>query len=363
MHIPDRSGRRFEALISGDLGYCFGKSTPDAPDYTEAARLDREALNDQTWANRPEQNTPFGQTQWEQSSTLDPSTGQPVNRWTQNTTLTPESQRALDAQLGLTADRSELGGSMMSRAEAEYGEKMDWSQLPGVTGGADARQAAEDSIYNRSTSRLDPQWQQAEEQKMAQLVAQGLRPGDKAYDQEMENMQRAKTDAYGRATDSAIIGGGQEASRQYGMESNERNRQLAETMQQRGFSLNEINALISGQQVGMPNMPTFNQAAAGNNFMEAASAQDSSDMNRFSAEQAGINSAMSGAGMAGGMMMSDRRLKRNIKRIGDVMGYPWYSFTYIWGEDSQGVMSDEINQDAVVVTPSGFDAVDYARIR
>ena len=33
-------------------------------------------------------------------------------------------------------------------------------------------------------------------------------------------------------------------------------------MQKRGWSLNEINALISGQQVGMPQMPSFNPAAA-----------------------------------------------------------------------------------------------------
>jgi hypothetical protein len=31
-------------------------------------------------------------------------------------------------------------------------------------------------------------------------------------------------------------------------------------LQQRGFALNEANALLSGQQVGMPQMPTYNTA-------------------------------------------------------------------------------------------------------
>ena len=36
-----------------------------------------------------------------------------------------------------------------------------------------------------------------------------------------------------------------------------RQQQIAEEMQRRGYGLNEINALLSGQQVGMPSMPSF----------------------------------------------------------------------------------------------------------
>ena len=36
-----------------------------------------------------------------------------------------------------------------------------------------------------------------------------------------------------------------------------RQQQIGEAMGRRGQSLNEINALLSGQQVGMPQMPTF----------------------------------------------------------------------------------------------------------
>jgi hypothetical protein len=85
--------------------------------------------------------------------------------------------------------------------------------------------------------------------------------------------------------------------------------------------------------------------------------------NQSSDDLASSNLWNSAAMVGAGYFMSDRRLKRNIKRIGTVSGRPWYSFDYIWGESSQGVMSDEINQDAVIVTPSGFDMVDYAKIR
>ena len=41
-----------------------------------------------------------------------------------------------------------------------------------------------------------------------------------------------------------------------------RQQQMAEMLQQRGSSLNEMNALLSGGQVGMPSMPSYQQAGA-----------------------------------------------------------------------------------------------------
>lgn len=63
-----------------------------------------------------------------------------------------------------------------------------------------------------------------------------------------------------------------------------------------------------------------------------------------------------GTGLA---LFSDRRLKTNIQRIGTVKGYPWYSFTYIWGESAEGVMADEV-PDQFVGERLGFKTVDYA---
>ena len=64
---------------------------------------------------------------------------------------------------------------------------------------------------------------------------------------------------------------------------------------------------------------------------------------------------------------SDRRLKKNIKKIGKSSnGLNIYSFEYIdksYGEGTyQGVMSDEIPKDAVIKGADGFDRVDYSII-
>lgn len=358
MRVPDRAEDRYQARVNGELHYCFGKSKPDVPDYAAAAERtaesDKEMLDLQTKANRPNQNNPWGSSTWEQDD---------QGNWTQNSTLTDESQRALDAQLGLGADRSELGRDLFDRAAKEFTDPADWSSLPEVGSGAGARDRAEENLYGRATSRLDPQWEQRTEQTEAKLIAQGLRPGDPAYTQAMENMGREKTDAYDRATSSSIMGGGQEADRQYGLESADRNRQLTEMMQKRGMSLNEINALISGQQVSSPNQAAFKSAgrSQGVDYTGVANSEYGASKDSASIDNAAMDSLLKGGTSLA--MMCDRRLKRNITLIGSFKQYPLYLFQYVWGKWAVGPMSDEVNQDAVTRLPNGYDMVDLARVK
>jgi hypothetical protein len=77
--------------------------------------------------------------------------------------------------------------------------------------------------------------------------------------------------------------------------------------------------------------------------------------------------ATAAAGNAGkAAAFSDRRLKRNIERVGTMAsGLPLYEYEYIWGGPRQvGVMGDEVlavRPDAVSVI-DGFLAVDYAAL-
>jgi hypothetical protein len=107
---------------------------PAAPDYLGAAQqqaaASRELTNVQNFANRPTINTPFGSQSWQTGATVDPATGQQVTSWTQNTTLAPELQDALNQQLGLQSDRSALAGGFMQRVGQEYAQPFDWQNLP-----------------------------------------------------------------------------------------------------------------------------------------------------------------------------------------------------------------------------------------
>ena len=64
---------------------------------------------------------------------------------------------------------------------------------------------------------------------------------------------------------------------------------------------------------------------------------------------------------------SDRRLKKNISKIGkSLSGLKIYSFEYkdkSFGDGIfQGVMSDEVPSNAVVKHPAGYDMVDYTKL-
>ena len=287
------------------------KSTPAPPDYRAAAEQTAEgniALVDaQTQDNRPNQYTPWGSSEWSEA---------PDGTWTQNINLSPEQQAALDQQMGIQGSRSSLAGSMFDRVGEEFGDVMNWDQFgdygANLQGGDEARQAAIDNSYNQATSRLDPMWEQTAEQKEAALRNQGLNPGDEAYDNAMANMERGKTDAYNQAMFSAIGIGGTEGQRnqQMDLQANNyqnqvRQAQVAEEMQRRGFSLNEINAILSGQQIGMPSMPGFNTAerTAGADYSGAANQQWGAQMDQFSAQQAQAQGLMNGITGAAGMFI------------------------------------------------------------
>jgi hypothetical protein len=69
----------------------------------EAAALEGEyaerAARDAAYGNRPDSYNPIGSTTYGQDTVIDPATGEPVTRWTENNSLNPESQRMFDAAM------------------------------------------------------------------------------------------------------------------------------------------------------------------------------------------------------------------------------------------------------------------------
>jgi outer membrane protein OmpA-like peptidoglycan-associated protein len=83
--------------------------------------------------------------------------------------------------------------------------------------------------------------------------------------------------------------------------------------------------------------------------------------------RAGGGGGGGGGGGSGGGGWSDRRLKRNIVRIGEsACGLPLYRFQYIWGgPEYVGVMAQDLialRPDALILDDSGYFRVDYDKL-
>lgn len=343
----------------------MAKKAATPPDYTAAAEKQgessKEVTNIQNFANRPDQVTPFGNQTWSTQATVDPATGQKVTKWVQNTTLNPASQQALNDQQALDAGRSQIAGGMLNRVSSEFAPTMDWSKFQkggaapnagGVNTKLDLSGAqkidpsqkyydqAGDAVYKQFSDRNEPVFQQQQAQMATQLRNQGLNPGDEAYDAQIKNLSQQQNDARTNASLQATQAAGSEAARMQGMDVGAHNvqtgdaaqqfqygnagnsqqfnqnlqganyqtqlrqQQIAEEMQKRGFSLNEINGLLNGQQIGMPNMPGFNAASKSDTvgYSDAAKSQYSAAQDAANASNATISGVANLAGGAMGMM-------------------------------------------------------------
>ena len=157
------------------------------------------------------------------------------------------------------------------------------------------------------------------------------------------------------------------------------NQQLAQNQAIQQNPLNILQALRTGAQLNTANLPAVGVSQPGQlanwqgaDFLGAATAQGQYDQSVYNAQAAanaqmvsagiGAAGALGGAGI-GAAVKSDRRLKKNIKRIGThVLGIGLYTWDYLWGQPFSGVMADEVEQvmpEAIVMHPSGFKMVNY----
>jgi hypothetical protein len=367
---------KLHALLLGYMGsaglilYGGGKgAAPPAPDYAGAARAQadssKEVTRDATYANRPTINTPWGSQTWTSGSQIDPSTGQSVTDWTQNINLNPQAQEALNSQQAITAGRSKAAQQLLGQATSATAQPMDWSSLPSVPGSlADAQQGA----YSKMAAELQPGRQQQQSALDTRLANQGLPINSEAYNRANSQLsgQWAQQDkgllAQSLAEGRADVGS-QQAMRQNA---------IAEQAQKRGMSLNELNALLTQQQINLPQgMSAAPNATGGtaqaNQALAAATAQGNYGLSAAQQNQsAGTDWGSAIGGIASvAMLASDRRLKSNIRRIGTHrLGIGIYEYD-IFGTHQIGVMADEVRDvlpSAVFIHPSGYAMVDYAQL-
>lgn len=347
-------------------------SPPDPPDYRaaaeETAESSRKNTAQQMYYNRPEVTTPFGGESWSYSPQTDPVTGEQYTTAKQTTTLTPEAQEALSSQLRIQSARSGFAEDMLGRVEGGYTEGPDYDQFGEYTGAAtDANQIREDA-FGRMSSLYAPQREQDRSRLETQLSNQGIQRGTSAW----KNAMRSQGDSEMRQDLQMMQGSMGEAQGMQSMDqsaanyaNNLRQMQIAEMLQERQTPLNELNALLTGQQVNAPQMPGFQAAgrAETTDYSGAMKNQTDYEMDIFNAEQASKDALMSGAmNMGSSMMMCDIRVKENLELIGYYDdGIPCYTFQYVWGNEwFIGPVAQEVEKvhPELVVEIDGIKHVD-----
>lgn len=221
-------------------------------------------------------------------------------------------------------------------------------------------QQAQDAAYKAQTQYLDPQFAQGQQSLNAQLANQGLSTGSTAYDNAQTNFGNQKQQAYQSAQNAAVSAGNQEQQVLFG-----------QGLTQYNQPLNTYNALMTGAQVQNPTFSSVPGVSQANT--DVAGITNSGYQNQLAAfqqNQSGINNLFSLGGSLGSaaILASDRRLKRDIQRVGTTPGgVPTYTFRYNNDDDQTyfGVMADEVKHipGAVVAGKDGYDRVDYSRVK
>jgi hypothetical protein len=334
-------------------------SAPAAPDYraaaqeTAAGNIDAARLA--TAANRVNQVTPYGNLSYAITG-ADPY-GNPT--WTATQTLSPAQQQLLDYQNQTSLGLGRLAGQGLGYVENMLNTPFDVSKLPST--GFNPSQTYQEAYMQR----LAPQLQQGREQLQQRLANQGIDIGSTAYDRAMMQQAQRENDLLAAATTQGF-GVGQQA----------RQSALQEQAYLRNEPLNTLSAVRTGAQVQGPQFVNSAQQAttAGPDILGAAQMGYNAQMGDFNAKQAAqanLNQGLFSLGSSA-MMMSDVRLKENIKAIG-VMdnGLTLYSFEYVDEVKSHplagdgihvGVMAQEVEQVfpyAVKTLDDGYKVVDY----
>lgn len=147
-----------------------------------------------------------------------------------------------------------------------------------------------------------------------------------------------------------------------------RDEMLQEQVNLRNQPINEIAALLSGSQVSNPNFVNPNSAQLANVDVAGIMANyDAQRQQQYQAQMGQWNNTMGGLlGFGGSVLMSDRRLKRDIRKVrGGTL--PVYEYRYAW--DTPGtVRRGYMAQDVLRVIPDavhrvvGWLALDYSKL-
>lgn len=292
-----------------------------------------------------------------------------IAEFTRTTSLDPISQATLEAQQNLGLGLTSIAAEQVGRVSDTIGQPLDFSGLPAAPQADEAaRSRIEDALFSRQTSRLDPRFEDEQSRLDTLLANQGIQRGSETFSSEQERLSRQQNDALDLALSNAISGAAGEQSRLFGLEQSARNQGLTELLTQRNQPINDIGALLSQSQLNIPNFGAIPQVGVAPPDVLGAQALSLNQQNANLQRQQQLQNNLFGLGgsLGAAAILSDRRTKRNIHKVGELAnGLNFYSFNYWFSDDlNYGVMADEVKKvnPGAVVEIDGVDHVYYWRL-
>lgn len=266
-----------------------------------------------------------------------------VPQYVQKTSLTPQQQAIKNQNDKASLNLARIGNNQSSFLNDYLSKPVNLNN-----------EAVEARLMELGRRRLDPVLADRNEDLRSRLSNQGIKAGSDAYGRELRTFDQGANDAY----TSLLLNGREQA--------------VQEALTSRNQPINEIIGLMSGTQVGTP------QFGAGTNqpqipTVDYAGLVQSNYQNEMAGYQ---NSQRQAGGILGGLfglgnafiMKSDRRAKKDIKKVGRLMGHNLYEYQYRDQRDGAGKQIGVMAQEAekkrpdAVVERDGVKHVDYGKL-
>lgn len=326
-------------------------SAPEPPDPYETADAQTQSALTTAIANNAmsatQTNTPFGSVNTTQTGTqtITGADGKEyvVPTYTQDVNVSDDVRATIDARN--RAQRT-LGDATTQAA----GVVSDIIGTP-VSDYAQDRQRVEDALM----ARLQPQIEQDREAMRTRMANQGIGIGSDAYSDANMDLERGISDA----RLGAILSAGQEQSRLVNQDLAVRNQPFQELAMLQGGSRPQVPQPSNFQA---SRLPTVDIAGMINQNYQ-------SELENYRMQQAQTQSLLGNlfgaAGTLGAAFISDRRMKRDIRKVGQNGPLGVYEFRYTWSDKfHRGYMADEVEavKPEAVTQLGAIKAVDYAQL-
>jgi len=331
--------------IMGALG---GKGSGPSPETQMGLQTiaNQRAIADSELLNRStSQVTPFGQTYWVDAS---------GNRIDPQDFVGPMG--IVNAKIGdiagmqqvteMAPELQQIFGGLQGQAMARLGDL--GQSMPGDF--SDDRQRVEQALFDRAMSYARPEMERSREALEERLANQGIPIGSEAYTSEMDRLGRQQGLTTSNLLREAISGGGNEQSRLFGMD-----------VTRRGIQSNELGQALGGiAGFRTPSAMPQNQVQMPAADVMGMYAQKDAQNQAKKGGATGLAGTLGSAALLSGAIPCERRLKRNITKVGKYKDHNIYYFQY---KDSDawhvGPMADEVAEikPSAIMHINGVDHV------